>query len=86
MLPFWLNVAGLILGMKGVAVLFFFGWPQAFFPPEGRRLIAGDGPPDPKLVRSEKRHQRAAAIGLLLVLLGMALQLVAVIVQGLPKA
>jgi uncharacterized membrane protein len=80
----WLNMAGLVLGMAGVVVIFIWGPPQPTFD-EDPHEIPGL-PPTPHSIaaarregRLKRRHQLMSSIGLALVFLGFAVQFAAVL-------
>jgi len=79
-----LNAAGLVLGMVGVAIIFFYGPPQPNLE-EGVALGLESGTPlsngktvaqhDADVARLRERHTIMSRLGLGLVFIGFALQL-----------
>ena len=85
--PKYLTIAGLIFDIVGVAVVWFFGWPQPQLE-SGVGLGLEDGTPigpngetvadhNRKVERRRSWYKRAAILGLLLLLAGFGLQLAA---------
>lgn len=82
----FLNRVGLVLGIVGVVVLFFYGPPQPSLE-EGAGIGQEDGTPQPdgrtlaehnlEVRARRRRHVIGSRIGLGLVLLGFLVQLVA---------
>jgi hypothetical protein len=71
----WLNSLGLVLGMGGVVMIFF--WPPPLPSFETTVPLTADGETDPKAVARNIRHWRRSRIGLGLIFLGFLAQFVA---------
>ncbi len=85
--PKCLTIAGLVLDIVGVAVVWFFGWPQPKLE-SGVGYGLEDGTPigpngetvadhNKKVEQRRLWYKRASILGLLLLLAGLGLQLVA---------
>lgn len=83
--PKCLTIAGLIFDIVGVAVVWFFGWPQPQLE-SGVSLGLEDGTPvgpngetvadhNRKVERKRYWYKRASILGLVLLLMGFGLQL-----------
>lgn len=82
----WLNVVGLIFGMLGVVILFWWGPPQPSFEPSGaRRLMPGTplrngltvAQHDAAIAARRRHYTWIARLGLGLIFVGFACQLIA---------
>jgi hypothetical protein len=72
----WLNPLGLIFGMIGVVMIFFWGWPQPSF--EGDVLTADTSAQQQAELKTSEEHYRfMSKLGLGLVFLGFGCQLIA---------
>jgi hypothetical protein len=88
--PKYIAIGGLVLNVIGVAVVWWFGWPQ----PElatGVAVDLEDGTPygpngetvadhDRRVVRRRVRYRRASGLGLCLLLAGFCVQVIALLV------
>jgi quinol-cytochrome oxidoreductase complex cytochrome b subunit len=70
----WLNSFGLVLGMVGVVLIFFWPPPTPPFITQGYIALEGE---DQSAVARIKSHKRISAIGLILIFLGFLAQFIA---------
>jgi hypothetical protein len=73
-----LNVSGLAANLIGVILLFSYGMPYRVRTGGDVSIIAS-GPPDQNAIRAERRYERLGLLGLVLIVLGTAAQIVAVV-------
>ena len=74
-----LNIIGLLLGMFGVIIIFFYGPPQpSFFPFD----IITDSNIQQEMLDMRDKYDTLSKIGLGLIFVGFALQLIAIIFYG----
>ncbi len=69
----WLNTIGLILGMAGVVIIFFYGPPQPVF----HSYLALQNP-TPSLEELKEIHGIWSRIGLIMIGIGFLIQFIAV--------
>ena len=71
----WLNTGGLVLGMIGVVLIFFWPPPMPSF--ETKEVLTADGEINADAVARNKRHKWLSALGLIFIFVGFFMQLLA---------
>jgi hypothetical protein len=68
------NIVGLVASLFGVILLFRYGMPYRVRS-EGKTHRILSGPPDQEQIKADRRYERLGQLGLILIVLGTAAQI-----------